>query len=245
MQPQDATMAEARSLRYLLKGQAIHAGLAVLLVAVAQALAAPELGPAAASTSNGELWLGVDDRCWFWLTVTVALAHQTIVALVFRAQLGWGTLSRIFGRHDLLVWGIVFMPFLIARPLLILATALADAGSLAIPPWLALALGIALLPPVLYAAWSVGRYFGLPRALGGDHFRIHYREMPMVREGAFAWTPNAMYLIVFLGLWSVALLCRSHVALVAALFQHAYIWVHFLATEKPDMDLMYGNRSEP
>jgi hypothetical protein len=244
MQPADATIAEARSLRYLLKGQAAHAALALLLVAVAYALAAPELGPASSATSSGDVWLGADDRCWFWLSIAVALVHQGIVALVFRAQLGWSTLTRIFGRHDLLVWGIVFMPLLIARPLLILATALADAGSLALPPWLATALGIALLPPVLYAAWSVARYFGLARAVGGDHFRLHYREMPMVREGAFSWTSNAMYLIIFLGLWSIALICRSQVALVAALFQHGYIWVHFLATEKPDMELMYGTPDE-
>ena len=30
-------------------------------------------------------------------------------------------------------------------------------------------------------------------------------------------------------------------ALVAALFQHAYIQVHWLFTEKPDMDLLYGD----
>ena len=62
----------------------------------------------------------------------------------------------------------------------------------------------------------------------------------MVREGAFAWTPNAMYLIVFLGLWAIAFLYGSRIALVGALFQHAYIWVHYWFTEKPDMDLIYG-----
>jgi len=28
--------------------------------------------------------------------------------------------------------------------------------------------------------------------------------------------------------------------LAAALFQHAYIWVHYYCTEEPDMQLIYG-----
>ena len=30
------------------------------------------------------------------------------------------------------------------------------------------------------------------------------------------------------------------VALAVALFQHAYIWVHYYCTEKPDMRRIYG-----
>ena len=109
------------------------------------------------------------------------------------------------------------------------------------PSWLALDLAIVLLLPSLYTAWSVQRYFGFARAAGGDHFRRRYREMPLVTRGAFAWTPNAMYTFGFLGLWAIALLARSHAGLVAALFQHAYIWVHYACTEQPDMELLYGN----
>jgi hypothetical protein len=42
-------------------------------------------------------------------------------------------------------------------------------------------------------------------------------------QGALAWTPNAMYTLALLGLWSIALVARSHAGLVAALFQHAYV----------------------
>src|SRR5438093_373826 len=103
------------------------------------------------------------------------------------------------------------------------------------------ALFLAILVPSLYTAWSVQRYFGFARAAGADHFRRRYREMPLVTRGAFAWTPNAMYTFGFLGLWAVALFGRSHAGLVAALFQHAYIWVHYACTEQPDMELLYGN----
>jgi len=237
--PADATIPQARSLAFLFHGQLLHAVVLVLLAAAAYALAAPGIGGAWFGSGDVAV-LGVTVTGWFWLNIILVVLHQTLVALVFRGQLGWGLLTRWFGRLDLVVWGIVFVPLLIGRPLVIGALAAADSGSMALPRGLAPALGWILLVPVAYAIWSVARYFGMARALGGDHFRVEYREMPIVREGAFAWTPNAMYLIVFLGLWAIAFLYGSRIALVGALFQHAYIWVHYWFTEKPDMDLIYG-----
>lgn len=78
------------------------------------------------------------------------------------------------------------------------------------------------------------------RALGADHFREPYRTGGLVDEGAFAWAPNAMYTFAMLGLWAVAFLLGSQAALVAALFQHSFVWAHYLGTEEPDMELIYG-----
>jgi len=39
-------------------------------------------------------------------------------------------------------------------------------------------------------------------------------------------------------------LLRSEAALVAALFNHLYIWVHFYFTELPDMKFIYGEGRE-
>lgn len=204
----------------------------MLLVPICWAFAAPALG-------DGQ-WFGVSDTKWFWASVVAAIVHQVIVALIFRAQLGWSILTRVFGKADMIVWGIVFMPLLLARPILILGLAMAGAGTAELPRWFELAAAIALMIPAVYAGYSVGRYFGIDRALGGDHFRQRYREMPMVREGAFAWTSNAMYGVVSLGLWSIALFAGALAALAAALFQHAYILVHYYCTEEPDMALIYG-----
>jgi protein-S-isoprenylcysteine O-methyltransferase Ste14 len=101
-------------------------------------------------------------------------------------------------------------------------------------------IGLVLLVPAFYTTWSVERYFGVPRALGGDHFRQKYREMPLVKAGAFKYSANAMYSFVFLLFWAIALLAGSRAALAIALFQHAYIWVHMYCTEEPDMQIMYG-----
>ena len=44
-------------------------------------------------------------------------------------------------------------------------------------------------------------------------------------------------------LWGIALVFGSWNALVVALFQHAYIWVHMYCTETPDMRWVYGPKS--
>jgi hypothetical protein len=147
-------------------------------------------------------------------------------------------LSKLFGKADMVIWAVMFLPLLLARPLLVIGLAMTDRGSLPLQRWIEILLGIALLFPTLSTFWSVAKYFGLARALGGDHFRQKYREMPMVREGAFRWSSNAMYSFAFLGLWAIALLLGSQAALSLALFQHAYIWVHFWCTENPDIELM-------
>jgi hypothetical protein len=101
-------------------------------------------------------------------------------------------------------------------------------------------IGALFLVPALWTMHSVKKYFGFARALGGDHFFERYRAMPMVREGAFKYSSNAMYSFVFIGLWGIALLLGSQAALAVVLFQHAYIWVHWYCTEQPDGVVLYG-----
>ena len=50
-----------------------------------------------------------------------------------------------------------------------------------------------------------------------------------------------MYVFGFLLLWIPALAGRSYAALATALFSHAYIWVHWYCTEKPDLRRMQVN----
>jgi len=55
----------------------------------------------------------------------------------------------------MIVWGIIFMPLLIARPILILGVAMADAGTAGLPRWFELTAGGALMIPAVYAAYLV------------------------------------------------------------------------------------------
>lgn len=217
---------------YLWHRQGLHLALLLVLGTATWLVAAPGLG-------DGALW-GLSDRAWFALGLAVAIVHQVLVGLVWRAQLVSRLLTRWFGSRDVAVWAALFMPLLVARPLLLVALDLADAGSLGLPAALRWPLAAALLIPSLWTFWSVARYFGIWRAIGGDHFRERFRAMPLVRAGAFRITSNAMYRLGFLALWAIAVAGDSRAALALAAFQHAYIHVHLLCTEGPDMRLLYG-----
>ena len=217
-------------------GQLQHLLLLACLLPGAWAIAAPSLG-------EGE-YLGLSEQLWFGLALGVPVIQQLGVALLWRAQLCHSLLTRLFGDAGFTVWAVLFLPLLVARPLAILGTGLADLGSLPLPAPLAWTLGGLMLLPALWTIHSIKSYFGIPRALGGDHFFERYRTMPMVREGAFAYSSNAMYTFVFIGLWGIALLTRSQVALAAALFQHAYIWVHWYCVEQPDGVVLYGRSQD-
>jgi hypothetical protein len=222
---------------FVLEGQLQHVLLLACLLPGVIFLGRPAL--------DGSRWLGVADVTWFKAAVLAAVIHQLAGWFVFRTQLVFALFTRLFGKYDMVVWGAIFFPLLLARPLLTIAVALADPGSLHASRPLAMALGLIILVPAFYTAWSIERYFGVPRALGGDHFRQKYREMPLVREGAFKYSANAMYAFAFLLLWAIALIGGSQAALAVALFQHAYIWVHMYCTEDPDMRVIYGSAPRP
>jgi hypothetical protein len=79
----------------------------------------------------------------------------------------------------------------------------------------------------------------MARAAGADHFDSRYRSMPFVKKGIFRFTSNGMYLYAFLLFWAIAAGFNSSASLIAAAFNHVYIWVHFYTTEKPDIDFLY------
>lgn len=221
---------------YMWHGQLRHLLMLAALLPGAWCLASPTLGE--------RDWLGVSDTAWFIAAVVIPIVQQMGVALAWRAELCHSAMTRAFGDAGFVIWALSFFPFLVARPLSIMALGLADSGSLEIPSAVGIAAGILLLLPALWTMHSVKKYFGFARALGGDHFFERYRAMPMVREGAFEYSSNAMYGFVFLGLWGIALIFRSQAALAVALFQHAFIWVHWYCTEQPDGVVLYGRSQD-
>jgi hypothetical protein len=221
---------------HMWRGQFRHALMLALLLPGAWALAAPSL-------DDGS-WLGVSDRHWFYAALAVPVIQQVAVSLLWRGQLCYSLLTRAFGDAGFTVWGVIFFPLLVARPLLILAVGVADKGSASVPAAIGIPLGTLFVLLAVWTMHSVVKYFGFARALGGDHFFERYRAMPMVRKGAFKYSSNAMYTIAFLGMWGIALICQSRAALAAALFQQAYIWVHWYCTEQPDGVVLYGRSQE-
>jgi hypothetical protein len=232
-QPAQLLYPQARTISYFFYRQHWHLISLLILVPFIWLLAAPHLGEGA--------WMGISASQWFWISLCISILHQVVVWIVFRLQLGWATLTRLFGKADLLIWGFLFLPLFVGRIVTQGALSLATQDTLALPLWLAAVIGLILLIPALYTFWSVFRYFGLTRAMVGDHFRLRYRQMPLEKRGIFKYSDNAMYAFGFLLLWAIALINLSFPALVMAFFQHTYIWVHYFCTEKPDMDIIFSN----
>ena len=177
----------------------------------------------------------------FWVAVAVPIVHQLFVWLAWRLELNGGVTARTIGFGGYVA---CFFVFFIGRFVSLAALAWLDRGSLGLGEPTTLAIAAVLAAPGLYAVYSVKRYFGLWRAAGADHFDPAYRSMPQVKEGIFRFTSNGMYIYVFLLFWAIAIGLDSSAALIVAALSHALIWVHFFATEKPDMEYLYGN-SEP
>jgi hypothetical protein len=186
-------------------------------------------------------WLGLSAGSWLFLSVLFPVLHQIYVVICWRGELYYGWLSKTLGEKAFPVWGIGFMILFLARPITVFALAIANRGTVAIPLWINLPLIGICLVVVAYMGYSFVKYFGVERALGRDHFQPDlYRNLPFVKDGIFRWSSNAMYRYAFLALWMIGLIFNSKAALLAALFNHLYIWAHYYFTEYPDMEYIYG-----
>lgn len=214
------------------KGQALHLISLMLLLAGVIALAD-------GSVLTGQ-FLGISTVSWLIVAIAVPIAHQVYVWFVWRAELHHAWISHWFGKKSFYYYAVGFSILLISRLLSIVALAFANRNTLPLDPTLSTGLALAISLPALYLLWSVYRYFGFQRAFGIDHFDPRYRAEPLVKEGIFRFSDNGMYVFGFLVLWIPGLLWLSQAALLAALFNHLYIWVHYYATERPDIDFIYG-----
>jgi len=181
-------------------------------------------------------YLGEPFPIAFWSAVAFPIVHQVFVWLAWRLELRSSATSRTIGFQGYLVW---FFLLFGGRFVSLLALAWMDRGSLGLPLVSQATVTVLLTLLGIYAMYSVKRYFGMVRAAGADHFDPRYRNMPFVREGIFRFTRNGMYVYAFLLFWAIAIGFNSTAALTVVAFSHAYIWVHFYATEKPDMDFLY------
>ena len=189
---------------------------------------------------SGQL-LGVSTNTWLWLSITVPILHQVYVWFAWRGQLKYALISRIFGESGFKIYTIGFTVLFASRLIFIILLSLSNRDSIALSPGFSYALSIIFTLLSGYLFYSVRTYFGFKRAFGIDHFDESYRHLPFVREGIFKFTSNAMYTFGFLILWVPGLIFYSKAALLAACFNHFYIWVHYYTTELPDIRFVYGS----
>ena len=220
-------------MKLIFERQWIHAGALALLIALL-ALTRNFDGMRA-----GELW-GISTSQWFRLAIALPITHQVFIWFCWRTQLHVRLLDRLFGSLSYPVYASFFFILASLRVLSVFALAIANRNTLAANIILLRIAAVIALAASAYVLYSVLRYFSLKRASGIDHFDAKYRSMPLVREGIFRFTRNSMYTYGFLFFWVPALWCASTAALCVALFNHIYIWVHYYATELPDMKRIYG-----
>lgn len=175
----------------------------------------------------------------FWAAITIPVFHQIFVWLAWRVELRSGATSRSIGFGGYVAG---FFLLFAGRFVSLFILGWLDQGSVHIHALPRVLITTALAALGIYAMYSVMRYFGMTRAAGADHFEPRYRHMPLVQGGIFRFTSNGMYLYAFLLFWAIAVGFSSSAALLVAAFSHAYIWVHFYATEKPDMGYLYGDQ---
>jgi len=186
----------------------------------------------------GQLW-GIGTPVWLWIAVGLAVLHQGLVWFCWRTELHASLLSRTFGPAGFTLYAVAFSVIGIARTVAVFLVAISGRDSFETGALAARVAAVVIMIPAIYLFYSVRRYFGFRRAFGFDHFDEDARSWPMVTDGIFRFTSNGMYTFGFLILWAPALWFASAAGFVAAAFNQLYIWVHYYATEQPDMMRIY------
>jgi len=183
-------------------------------------------------------YLGQPFPVAFWCAIAFPVLHQIFVWLTWRLELHCAAISKSIGFRGYILF---FFLLFFGRFISLLALAWIDRGSLNLQIIPLTTFTTLLALPGLYAMYSVVKYFGMARAAGADHFDPKYRDIPLVKKGIFRFTSNGMFLYAFLLFWAIAVGFNSIAALLVAAFSHVYVWVHYYATEKPDMEFLYNS----
>ncbi len=187
----------------------------------------------------GSLW-GLQTRIWFWLAILIPILHQIYVWLVWRLELYQQTFTLRYGLSKAFKgYSIGFSLLFVGRLILVIVVAISDRNTLPLQPFLATLLAVIITIPVSYLFYSVKKYFTLERAFGMDHFDRNYSKK-FERRGIFQYADNAMYIFGLMVLYLPGLLFLSQLALIVALFNHLYIWIHYYCTELPDLKVIYA-----
>lgn len=191
------------------------------------------------SALRGSLY-GFDTLYWMLLAVLSPIFHQLYVLICWRSELYYKGISKRFGALGFRIYKAGFALLILSRIVTIVFLAISNAATFHLNIYITLLFIALLLIPAVYLFYSVKRYFGIDKAFGQDHFEPQrFRSEAFVKEGIFKYTSNGMYIFGFLILYIPGLLWQSEAAIILALFNHLYIWVHYYFTELPDIKVIY------
>jgi hypothetical protein len=188
---------------------------------------------------KGELW-GWSTSTWLLFAILSPILHHIYVFVFWRWELYYKGMTNTFGEKGFKLFKVGFAILILSRLVTIILLAFSNANSLQANHIVIYTLAAILFIPAAYLFYSIRKYFGFDRAFGIDHFEPKkYKNVPFVKKGIFKYTSNGMYIYGFFILWIPGLLLFSKAALLVALFNHIYIWVHYYFTELPDIKEIY------
>ncbi len=191
---------------------------------------------------HGSLW-NISSQCWLIITIISPIIHQLYVLICWRYELFYKGISNLLGKKGFKFYKIGFTILILTRPVFIILLSISNSSTIEINNYISYLVSLFLLIPAIYGQYSVFKYFGINKAMGLDHFEPEkFKNKPFVKKGIFKYTSNGMYKFVFLFLWVPGIFLGSKAALLAAFFQHVYIWVHYYYTELPDIKIIYKRK---
>ncbi len=183
--------------------------------------------------SQGEFW-GIAAGSWLWMGIVAAILHQVYVMIIWRIQLETQWLTINFPRLGYIAYLADYAILLVARFAALFFLAIANQDSMAVSVFSRWSVTFIIAGPFLWLLYSLIRFYGFKRLAGADHFDPAYRDKPYIKEGIFKYTVNSIYTIGPLGFYVPGILFASPAALLLAVFNTIYIWVHYYCTELPD-----------
>lgn len=194
------------------------------------------------STASGSLW-SIQTKIWIATTVAVPVLHQIYVLLCWRFELYHKSLSKTFGKNAFKIYKVGFFILIASRMVFLIILSISNKNTLSLSPFYKYIVITILSIVVVYAFYSVIRFFGMDRAAGLDHFDYSISKLDFVKKGIFKYTNNGMYKYAFLGFYIPGIIWESKASILVALFSHIYIWVHYYCTELPDIKTIYSTEN--
>ena len=155
------------------------------------------------------------------------VVHQIFVLIAWRLELHYKFLTQELGQKAFSIYMLIFFLQFASRMVYLVFLAIANQKSFQIDSTVQFSVIAIISIIVIYAFYSIKKYFGMDRAAGLDHFDSSIASKPLVKEGIFKYTNNGMYSYAFLVFYLPAFIYLSLAALLVAVFSHFYIWVHF------------------
>jgi len=185
---------------------------------------------------SGLVILGFNAYQWLVINIWIHIIHVGYVWICWRSELLWKSVSKSIGFENYF-YGFIF---LISLRFFTLVIPFIDYASLYTPNALSFIVSIIMFVPIIYTLYSVKKYFGFKRAVGIDHFDKKYRNIPFEKRGMFKWVSNSMYTFGLLLPLAVAVLTGSKIMFLVGIFTYVGGWLHYFATEKPDIKYIYN-----